>query len=127
VYVDAYPGPGPRFQISTNGGGSPVWRADGRELFYVQAAAGGAFQRPGSAANPGDVQMMAVAVTTQPTLAFGAPRQLFGGRYSMNGPARGYDISGDGQRFLLLQARERTPAVITGMSVVQNWIEELRK
>jgi hypothetical protein len=44
----------------------------------------------------------------------------------MNGPARGYDVSGDGQRFLLLHARERPPDVITQLNVVQNWIDELR-
>ena len=41
VYVDAYPGPGPRFQVSSNGGISPVWRADGRELFYLRTTGGG--------------------------------------------------------------------------------------
>jgi serine/threonine-protein kinase len=125
VYVDAFPGPGPRFQVSTNGGGSPIWRKDGRELFYVQAS-NPAQGRGGGGAGPTDVIMMAVSVTTQPALAFGPPRQLFAGRYSMNGPARGYDVTGDGQRFLLLQARERAPDVIAQMSVVQNWIEGLK-
>jgi len=69
---------------------------------------------------------MAVDVITQPALAFGRPRQLFAGVYSMNAPARGYDVTPDGQRFLLLQARERAPDVITELTVVQNWIEELR-
>lgn len=36
VYVQAYPGPGRRHQVSANGGISPIWRADGRELFYVR-------------------------------------------------------------------------------------------
>jgi hypothetical protein len=35
-------------------------------------------------------------------------------------------VTGDGQRFLLLLARERAPDVVTGMNVVQNWIEELK-
>jgi Tol biopolymer transport system component len=124
VYVDAFPGPGPRFQISTRGGGSPVWRADGGELYYTEPmgkAIPGQLQ-PGSA----EIRMMAVTVTTRPTLSFGQPRPLFTGRYSMNAPARGYDVAADGQRFLLLQERERTPDVVTGMTVVQNWIEELR-
>jgi serine/threonine-protein kinase len=126
VYVEAYPGPGPRFQVSTDGGGSPIWRGDGRELFYARSrtlpARGGAGLNAGAA----DVEIMVVEVTTQPTLTFGRPRPLFAGRYSMNGPARGYDVSRDGQRFLLLQARERRPDVISEMHVVQNWMAELR-
>jgi Tol biopolymer transport system component len=122
VYVDAYPGPGPRFQVSTDGGASPIWRADGRELFYVRPTAGA---RPLQAGEV-EVSIMAVAVTTQPKLTFGTPRQLFVGRYSMNAPARGYDVTGDGQRFLMLQARERAPDVVTAMTVVQNWITELK-
>jgi serine/threonine-protein kinase len=124
VYVDAFPGPGPRHQISTRGGGSPVWRADGRELFYAEGTttqAPGQQQQPGSA----DIRMMAVTVTTQPTISFGQPRPLFSGRYSMNAPARGFDVTADGQRFLLLQERERAADVITTMTVVQNWFEEL--
>jgi dipeptidyl aminopeptidase/acylaminoacyl peptidase len=35
VYVQPYPGPGPRTQISTEGGSQPAWSADGRELFYT--------------------------------------------------------------------------------------------
>jgi hypothetical protein len=40
---------------------------------------------------------------------------------------RGFDVSPDGRRFLLLQARQRTPDVITEMIVVQNWTEELKR
>jgi hypothetical protein len=70
---------------------------------------------------------MAVDVAVQPTtLAFGKPRQLFAGRYGVNGPARGYDVSRDGQRFLLLKPRDRRPDVITQMSVVQNWMGTLK-
>ena len=35
VYVEAFPGPGQKFRISTSGGGAPRWRADGRELLYM--------------------------------------------------------------------------------------------
>jgi serine/threonine-protein kinase len=124
VYVEAFPGPGPRIQISSTGGGSPVWRADGRELFYA---------RPSSESQPRnagefDVALMAVAVTPGPTtVSLGQTRQLFAGRYSMNNPDRGFDVSPDGQRFLMLQARRRAPDVITEMIVVQNWIEELKR
>jgi len=70
--------------------------------------------------------MMAVTVSAPKTLTFGAPRQLFVGQYGVNGPARGYDVSRDGQRFLLLKPRERRPLVVTEMHVVQNWTSELK-
>jgi eukaryotic-like serine/threonine-protein kinase len=121
VYVQAHHGPGPRYQVSTDGGMSPIWRADGRELFYAR-------QRVGTPAHETlDVQMMAVGVTTQPALTLGKPCALFEGPYQMNQPARGYDVTADGQRFLLIQARERPPDVITQMIVVQNWFEELKR
>ena len=58
-------------------------------------------------------------------VTFGTPRQLFGGRFLMDAPARGWDVSGDGQRFVLRQPRERPPEVVTHMNVVQNWLEEV--
>ncbi len=123
VYVDAFPRPGPRFQVSTTGGGSPVWRADGRELFYARPTTEGQARGTGES----DVEVMAVTVTTQPSLTFGPPRGLFSGRYSMNNPDRGYDVSGDGERFLMLQARPRRSDVITELTIVQNWTAELAR
>jgi Tol biopolymer transport system component len=121
VYVQAYPDAGRRYQVSAHGGISPIWRADGRELFYV---------RPDVLLPPlGSVKahIMAVPVTTQPEFSFGAPKELFAGRYEMNSPARAYDVTADGQRFLFIQARERPPEVVAQMIVVQNWLEELRR
>src|SRR4030095_16058896 len=48
VYVQPYPGPGERHQISNNGGEQPAWSGNGRELFYVQGA-GGVFGGGGAA------------------------------------------------------------------------------
>jgi Tol biopolymer transport system component len=128
IYVDAFPGPGPRYQVSTDGGGSPIWRGDGRELFYLASTRGSPRQAENDARGAGEaeVRVMAVSVAGQTTLTFGSPRQLFVGRYGINGPARGYDVSRDGQRFLLLEPRERRPSLVTEMSVVQNWIAELK-
>ncbi len=56
---------------------------------------------------------MAVTVTDGSPLTIGQPRQLFTGHYAMNNPDRGYDVSPDGERFVMLQARGRTPDVIT--------------
>ena len=70
---------------------------------------------------------MSVLVTTQPKMSFGTPRPLFSGAYGVNNPARGWDVSGDGQRFILLQPRAQTPDVINEITVVENWIEELKR
>jgi len=56
VYVQPYPGPGGKWQISTEGGVEPVWARNGRELFYRN----------------GD-QMMAVEITTDPIFSAGRP------------------------------------------------------
>jgi serine/threonine-protein kinase len=128
IYVDAFPGPGPRYQVSTDGGGSPIWRGDGRELFYLASPRGTRGQEEGAArgASDADIRMMAVPLVSQTTLTFGTPRELFVGRYGINGPARGYDVHRDGQRFVLLKPRERRPLVVTEMNIVQNWTSELK-
>ena len=71
--------------------------------------------------------VMSVTVTLGSPLTIGQPRQLFTGHFAMNNPDRGYDVSPDGERFVMLQARGRTPDVITEMIVVQNWTEELKR
>ena len=45
----------------------------------------------------------------------------------MNAPARGYDVTPDGQHFIMMQLRRRSPDVISGITVVQNWTQELRR
>jgi Tol biopolymer transport system component len=110
VYVQPYPGPGGKWQISTEGGMEPVWNPNGRELFY----------------RSGD-KMMSVDIATQPAFAAGKPRILFEGQYvptPLTGPY--YDVSPDGQRFLMLKPAEREQAP-TQINVVLNWFEELKR
>jgi eukaryotic-like serine/threonine-protein kinase len=111
IYVQPYPGPGGKWQISTEGGNQPVWNPNGRELFY----------------RSGD-KMMAVDITTQPSFAVGRPRMLFEGRYETSPfPLPNYDVSRDGQRFLMLKPSESTVAAPTQINVVLNWFEELKQ
>jgi serine/threonine-protein kinase len=113
IYVQPYPGPGGKWQISTDGGNEPQWSRSGRELFY----------RSGN-------KMMAVDIATQSGFAAGKPRQLFEGDYRVTstGWARpNYDVSPDGQRFLMLKAVEREQAPVTQINVVLNWSEELKR
>ena len=107
IYVQPFPGPGGKRQISTEGGTEPVWARNG-ELFY----------RNGN-------QMMAVETKTQPTFSAGTPRLLF------EGPQRGgsvfdYTVAADAQRFLMVKATE-TGAAQDQIQVVLNWFEELKR
>ncbi len=64
IYVQPYPGPGGKWQISTEAGREVLWNRNGRELFY----------RSGN-------KMMAVDITTQPGFSAGTPKMLFEGQY----------------------------------------------
>jgi Tol biopolymer transport system component/predicted Ser/Thr protein kinase len=111
VYAQPYPGPGGKWQISTEGGTEPVWNPNGRELFY----------------RSGD-KMMAVDIATQPAFAAGKPRVLFQGQYSLS-PATmpNYDVSPDGQRFLMIKPTEQVETGPSQINVVLNWFEELKR
>jgi len=111
IYVQPYPGPGGKWQISTEGGTEAVWNPNGRELFY----------RSGN-------KMMAVDITTQPSISVGKPRMLFVGQYLPTpGTLPNYDVSPDGQRFLMLKPVEQAQAAPTQINVVLNWFEELKQ
>ena len=111
IYVQPYPGPGGKWQISTDGGTEPVWNRNGRELFY----------RSGN-------KMMAVDIATKPSFAAGKPRMLFEGPYRPTGTTiQNYDVSPDGQRFLMLKSGEQGESAPTQINVVLNWFEELKQ
>jgi len=101
VYVQPYPGPGRRWQISTEGGSLPRWNPNSRELFY----------RNGN-------QTMVVDVALSPSFSAGKPRLLYEGPY---GP-----VSHDGQRFLAIQGVEPEQPP-TQINLVLNWAEELKQ
>jgi serine/threonine-protein kinase len=116
VYVQPYPGPGLRVLISTGGGTAPAWRGDGRELYYY-------FVQDGA------LRLMAVPIMVNgAVLSAGTPRQLFEVKgLSSTGPARGYDVTPDGRRFLFQRAVEVPPPPATPMVLVENWIAELKR
>jgi serine/threonine-protein kinase len=118
IYVQPFPGLGPKIQISNAGGTDPVWRRMGGELYYREAN-----------------KMMAVSVVTSGAeLRASAPKMLFEGAYyegtgascEMGGPAAAnYDVTPDGQRFLMV--RDNAGTVFgTRAIVVLNWAEELK-
>jgi len=111
ICVQPYPGPGGKWQISTEGGAEPAWNPNGRELFY----------------RSGD-KMMSVDIATQPGFAAGKPRMLFEGRYEPAPfPIANYDVAPDGQRFLMVKPSESAEGAPTQINVVLNWFEELKR
>jgi serine/threonine-protein kinase len=110
IYVQPYPGPGGKWQISTGGGTQPIWSPKGNELFYRN----------------GD-RMMVVSVQNQPTFNAGTQQLLFEGQYEegIGGSRPNFDVIPDGQRFVMVKAdQESAPAQI---NVVLNWFEELKR
>jgi len=109
VYVQSFPAGGGKWQVSTTGGVQPRWRRDGRELFYLTA----------------DGKLMVVPVRAGATFEAGTPALLFQTQLFGLGVAtqysQQYDVTADGQRFLLnVDLSEVTAAPLT---VVLNWQE----
>ena len=103
VYVRPFPKVNDgRFVVSRNGGTSPVWSRRGDELFYFSA----------------DGQLMSAAVRSQPGFSVGEGKTILGARYAVG--ARTYDVSPDGQRFLMV--KDAGAQIV----VVENWLAELR-
>jgi eukaryotic-like serine/threonine-protein kinase len=112
VYVRAFPDGQAKRLVSRGGGAEPRWRADGRELFYVSA----------------DRRLMAVPTTIGQVFEAGAPVALFEMNVNDLGGvsfSRRYDVTPDGQRFVLQELTRRdSPSALT---VVVNWSALLPK
>ncbi|MCL4402231.1 MAG: serine/threonine-protein kinase [Acidobacteria bacterium] len=117
VFIQPWPGPGPKIQISSEGGTDPIWRRDGRQLFY----------RNGE-------RMMAVTMDLGPPVRAGRPAQLWEGPYSHGmssscgppGPtSANYDVTPDGRRFLMIKDNHRDVKA-TRVVVILNWARELK-
>jgi Tol biopolymer transport system component len=108
VYVQPFGRAGGKHRISVNGGRNPHWRADGKELFYLDA----------------DGAMTAVSITTTDTVVVGKPETLFSvGTLSAN---QMFSVTKDGQRFLV-NARPPNTTGTSPMTVVVNWPSTLQK
>jgi Tol biopolymer transport system component len=108
LYVVSFPEPSEKWQISTDGGQSPVWSRDGRELFYYSA----------------DNKVMAVEIKPGAQFQFGVPKALFEVRVATNASNTSLAVSKDG-RFLLPVLVDQEESV--PMTVVLNWPEMLKK
>ena len=107
IYVQDFPGGDRTWTVSSNGGSAPKWRGDGKELFYFE----------------GDT-LMTVSVSNNPVFSAGTPKRLFTHGDTGQAPLRGYDVTDDGQTFVVVEpAEDAGPPVIR---VVENWYEEFR-
>jgi len=105
VYVQPFPGPGPRQPISTDGGGEPAWSPDGTELFYTNVTGN---------------TLMAVGVTSGATLTSGTPRLLYDGRYRPNSNGNTpYGVAANGRTLRVQQVHQDQS--LTRIEVVMNW------
>ena len=109
IYVQPFPGPGAKWRVSTKGGRMPRWGPDGRELFYLAT----------------DQKLMKVDMKMAPEVEIGEPQSLFLTRIKIAGPVGQYDVSADGQRFLVNTLVEEEGA--TPITLVLNWFEELKR
>jgi Tol biopolymer transport system component len=98
VYVQPFPGPGPKVPVSSGGGAAPRWRRDGEELFYRSP----------------DNRIMSIAIDIRgPRIVAKTPQSMF----EIPGPFARYEVAPDGKQFLF----DKTVADPPPVTVVLNW------
>jgi len=107
IYVQPFPGPGGKWQISTEGGVSARWAPNGHDLFYLNGN-----------------YVMAVRVSIGDSFKSETPRVLFT-HVQATGIPPNFSVSPDGKRFVMVQPSEQDTA--TQIHVVLNWFEELKR
>ena len=114
VYVQGFtrgkPASGVRWQISSGGALHPAWRGDGKELFYLTL----------------EGKLMAVTVAAAGTaFRYGTPVALFDTRIASPNSRWEYDVTADGQRFLLVEPARQTES--RPLTMVINWQAGLKR
>jgi hypothetical protein len=110
--VEVLPARSPLRVSTTRGGSSPLWgRPDGRELFYRQG-----------------LVMLVVPVDTLRGFAHGTPRAVIEGVYTSGTTDPNYDLTPDGQRFLMIKSDDGINETSANeIILVENWLEELKR
>jgi hypothetical protein len=93
----------PRRRISTEGGSQPRWRRDGKELFFLA----------------GDGSMMSAEISGTGELKKGLPTRLFHTNLRLGTNKAIYDVTGDGQRFLVIDGAVQSGS--SDIEMVLNW------
>jgi serine/threonine-protein kinase len=113
VYVVPSSGSGGKWQISTDGGVEPQWSKTGHELFYVLSG-GGALLAVPYAVDKNSFQP-------------GKPEVLFTDKFEVRAPFTSYDVTPDGQHFVVFQFAGGRSAPSSAPTVVLNWLDEVRR
>ena len=107
VYVQPFPGPGGKWQISTKGGAWPCWSRNGKKLFF----------------RCDNQKLCVVNVETTPSFRVDSPKELLS-LHARHSPGRQWDAAADSQRFLVNEPLHEEVAPVT---VVTHWAERLKK
>ena len=114
IYLTDLPDRRGRSLVSSDGGIGPAWAPDGGELYYVQSV-------------EGQTALIAVRVETTPALELSRPETLFRGPFTLPLQfGRSYDVSPDGERFLMVRRPVEVES-LERLSVVINWVDELEE
>jgi eukaryotic-like serine/threonine-protein kinase len=105
IYVTPYPGPGPRWKVSTGGGGVPVWSGRGDRIFYRWGP-----------------RYYVVDFRPGPPVSFSTPKLLFESRDY----GRVFDVSPDGERLLMVRTDQDHRTTRT-LNLIANWTDELKR
>lgn len=103
-----------RWQVSTAGGTRPAWARNGNELFFLDRS---------------NTFTSVLVRTSGTTFIYGSPSKVFDAKYMEPNPARHYDVSLDGNRFLMIKnsADGDPTAAPPSIVVVQDWFDELKQ
>jgi serine/threonine-protein kinase len=113
VYVQPFPGPGGRWQISAGGGSSPRWSRSSKELFYRAA----------------DQRIMVTTyATTGDSFGAGKAGLWSPSQFGSGGPTSNFDLHPDGKRLVVLKAPSGVENVpVNKVTFFFNFFEELRR
>jgi serine/threonine-protein kinase len=104
VFVRPFSGPGPRVQISQDGGTEPVWSRDGRRLYYRASG-----------------RIMAASLSTETSLAVTGRADVREDQYLSYGRMSNYDVAPDGSLYFVRSAGGGEVVTVT-----VNWLDEVR-
>ncbi|HEX5110139.1 MAG TPA: protein kinase [Vicinamibacterales bacterium] len=107
IYVQPFPGPGRKWLVSTSGGTDPVWSRSSNELFYRQ----------------GDQMMVASVAPTGVAFSSAPPRPLFQVGFDVGNDGPSYDVSPDGQWFLMTRGSQVQPPA--QLDIVLGWLNQV--
>jgi eukaryotic-like serine/threonine-protein kinase len=111
IFVQPFPVTGGKIQISKDGGSGPLWRADGKELFYLAA----------------DRTIMAVPIDATGQFNAGVPQALFSSGAPTLNIGQVYAVTKDGKRVLINARPQPQQSDMEPMTVVVNWIAAIQK